>query len=87
MKVVLKYLRTLSVKIAAWLDDFILAASSASLVSSHAALTLRTFEELGFVPKDMYTLGTESAHLYQYLSRQKKLIYLGLLHSYTCRYE
>ena len=32
-------------------------------------------------------LGTESAHLYQYLPRQKKLIYLGLLHSYTCRYE
>ena len=32
-------------------------------------------------------LGTESAHLYQYLPRQKKLIYVGLLHSYTCRYE
>ena len=50
MKVVLKFLRTLSVKIAAWIDDFILAASSASLVSSHAALTLQTFEDLGFVP-------------------------------------
>ena len=32
-------------------------------------------------------LGTESAHLYLYLPRQNKLIYLGLLHSYTCRYE
>ena len=38
---------------------------------------------------NLYTLGTESAHLYQYLPRQKKLIYLGLLvlHSYTCCYE
>ena len=50
MRVVLKFLRTHSVKIAAWIDDFILAASSASLVSSHASLTLRTFEELGFLP-------------------------------------
>ena len=50
MRVVMKFLRSLSVKIAAWIDDFILAAKSASLVSSHASLTLRTFEELGFVP-------------------------------------
>ena len=28
-------------------------------------------------------LGTESAHLYQFHPRKKKLIYLGLLHSYT----
>ena len=50
MRVVLKFLRSLSVKIAAWIDDFILAASSAELVSDHASLTLNTFKELGFLP-------------------------------------
>ena len=50
IRVVLKFLRSLSVKIAAWIDDFILAASSADLVSSHASLTIRTFEDLGFLP-------------------------------------
>ena len=69
MKVVLKYLRTLSVKIAAWIDDFILAARSASLVSSHAALTLRTFEELGFVPN------LEKSHLIPV----QRLCHLGLI--------
>ena len=69
MKVVLKFLRTLSVKIAAWIDDFILAASSASLVSSHAALTLRTFEELGFVPN------LEKSHL----KPVQRLCHLGLI--------
>ena len=69
MKVVLKYLRTLAVKIAAWLDDFILAASSASLVSSHATLTLRTFEELGFVPN------IEKSHL----KPVQRLCHLGLI--------
>ena len=69
MKVVLKFLRTLSVKIAAWIDDFILAASSASLVSSHAALTLQTFEDLGFVPN------LEKSHL----KPVQKLCHLGLI--------
>ena len=32
-------------------------------------------------------LGTESAHLYQYLPKQKKRIYLSVLHSYICCYE
>ena len=50
MRVVLKFLRSLSVKIAAWIDDFLLAASSADLVSDHASLTLRTFKELGYIP-------------------------------------
>ena len=50
MRVVLKFLRSLSVKIAAWIDDFIIAAGSASLVSSHASLTINTFKELGFLP-------------------------------------
>ena len=50
MKVVLVYLRSFTIKIAAWLDDFLLAAASAKLVSEQASFTLRTFEELGFVP-------------------------------------
>ena len=69
MKVVLKFLRKLSVKIAAWIDDFILAASSASLVSSHASLTLKTFEDLGFVPN------LEKSHL----KPVQKLYHLGLI--------
>ena len=50
MQVVLTHLRSFSIKIAAWLDDFLLAACSAKLASEQASLTLRTFEELGFVP-------------------------------------
>ena len=50
MKVVLTHLRSLSIKISAWLDDFLLVACSAKLVSEQASITLRTFEELGFVP-------------------------------------
>ena len=50
MRVVLTFLRTHSVKIAAWIDDFILAASSPALAASHASFTIRTFEELGFLP-------------------------------------
>ena len=50
MRVVLKFLRSLSVKIAAWIDDFILAASSAEMVSDHASLTLNTFKELELLP-------------------------------------
>ena len=50
MKTVLTYLRSFSIKIAAWLDDFILAASSAELVRSQASFTLQTFQDLGFVP-------------------------------------
>ena len=50
MKTVLTYLRSFSIKIAAWLDDFILAASSAELVRSQASFTVQTFQDLGFVP-------------------------------------
>ena len=46
MRVVLKFLRSLSIKITAWIDDFILSASSAALVSSHASQALQNFEEL-----------------------------------------
>ena len=40
MRVVMKFLRSLSVKIAAWIDDFILAAKSASLAASNASLNM-----------------------------------------------
>ena len=50
MKTVLTYLRSYAIKIAAWLDDFILAANSAALVKSQADFAIKTFQELGFVP-------------------------------------
>ena len=50
MKVVLTYFRSFAIKIAAWLDDFILSAASAELISSQASFVLKSFEELGFVP-------------------------------------
>ena len=50
MKAVLSYLRSFAIKIAAWLDDFLLAASSAELVKEQASFTLRSLKELGFVP-------------------------------------
>ena len=50
MKAVLTYLRSFAIKIAAWLDDFIMAAASAELVKSQADFTIKTFQELGFVP-------------------------------------
>ena len=69
MRVVMKFLRSLSVKIAAWIDDFLLAARSAALVSSHASLTLHTFEELGFIPN------IEKSHL----TPVQRLCHLGLV--------
>lgn len=69
MRVVLRFLRSLSVKIAAWIDDFILAANSASLVSDHASLTLRTFKDLGFLPN------IEKSHL----KPVQRLCHLGLI--------
>ena len=50
MKTVLTYLRSFAIKIAAWLDDFLLAACSAEVVQSQADFTIKTFQELGFVP-------------------------------------
>ena len=50
MRVVLSYLRCHSVRIAAWIDDFFIAAPSKVKCQDHAFLTFRTFEELGFVP-------------------------------------
>ena len=65
----MKFLRSLSVKIAAWIDDFILAAKSYELASSHAALTLQTFRELGFIPN----IGKS------HLTPVQKLCHLGLV--------
>ena len=50
VKTILVYLRSFAIKIAAWLDDFLLAASSAELVTSQGEFTIRTFQELGFIP-------------------------------------
>ena len=50
VKPILVYLRSFAIKIAAWLDDFLLAASSAELVTSQAEFTICTFQELGFIP-------------------------------------
>ena len=50
MRVVMAYLRARSLRISAWLDDLLLAASSASLASSQASTVLGTLEELGFIP-------------------------------------
>ena len=50
MKAVLSYLRSFAIKIAAWLDDFLLAAKSAELLKEHSSFTLSTLQELGFVP-------------------------------------
>ena len=50
MRVVLSYFRSFSIKIAAWLDDFLVAASSASLASSQASFIIEKLEQLGFVP-------------------------------------
>ena len=50
MKTVLSYLRSFAIKIAAWLDDFLLAAKSADLAKEHTSFTLSTLKELGFVP-------------------------------------
>ena len=69
MRVVLKYLRSFSIKIAAWIDDFILAASSASLASSNASFTIRSFQEFGFIPN------IEKSHL----KPTQRLTHLGLV--------
>ena len=69
MRVVLKFLRSLSIKIGAWIDDFILSASSAALASSHSSLAIQTFEELGFIPN----IGKSQ------LKPVQKLYHLGLI--------
>ena len=50
MKVVLSYFRSFSIRIAAWLDDFLVAASSAALATSQGEFITQRLEQLGFVP-------------------------------------
>ena len=50
MRVVMAFLRSRSIRIAAWIDDFLLASSSRALCQDHTFQALRTFEELGFLP-------------------------------------
>ena len=50
VRVVLTYLRRFGIRIAAWIDDFLMMSSSRSFCQSHAFRTVRTFEELGFIP-------------------------------------
>ena len=50
IRVVLSFLRRQNIRIAAWIDDFILTASSLSLCKDQTFKTLGTFKELGFLP-------------------------------------
>ena len=50
MRVVMTFLHRQNIRISAWIDDILIAASSLSLCQEQAFLTVRTFEELGFVP-------------------------------------
>ena len=50
LRVVLAYLRFRGIRIASWIDDTLVAASSRSLCQDHTFFTVRTFEELEFVP-------------------------------------
>ena len=50
MRCVLSYLRCRGIRIAAWIDDFLIASSSRTLCLEHTSRTIGTFEELGFLP-------------------------------------
>ena len=50
MRAVLSFLRSRGIRIAAWIDDFFVASSSQDLCREHAFRTVRTFQELGFLP-------------------------------------
>ena len=66
MRVVMSYLRSRGLRISAWLDDLLLAASSASLTASQTNTTLGTLEELGFLPnyeKSVLTPAQRISHL------------------------
>ena len=70
LRVVLAYLRFRGIRIASWIDDTLVAASSRSLCQDHTFLTVRTFEELGFVPNRGKS---------QLTPVQKKICHLGLV--------
>ena len=66
MRVVMSHLRSRGLRISAWLDDLLLAASSASLTASQTNTTLGTLEELGFIPnyeKSVLTPAQRISHL------------------------
>ena len=50
MRIVMSFLRSRGIRIAAWIDDFFIAASSQFLCQEHTFRTVRTFQELGFLP-------------------------------------
>lgn len=50
MRCVMSFLRSRGIRIAAWIDDFLITSSSSMLCLEHASRTVRTFEELGFLP-------------------------------------
>ena len=50
LRVVMMFLRSSGIRIAAWFDDLLLAASSASLCADQAHTALGTLTELGFLP-------------------------------------
>ena len=69
MRVVMTFLHRQNIRISAWIDDFLIAASSLSLYQEQAFLTVRTFEELGFVPN------FEKSQL----SPSRRICHLGLI--------
>ena len=69
IRVVLTFLRRQSIRISAWLDDFLIASDSFSLCQEQAFLSLRTFEELGFIPN------LEKSQL----SPSQRICHLGLI--------
>ena len=69
IRVILTFLRSQHIRISAWIDDFLLAASSKQLCEEHSFTTIRTFEELGFIPN------IEKSHLVP----SQKLLHLGLI--------
>ena len=68
LRVVMSFLRAQSFRIASWLDDLLLIASSFALAYSQAVSTLNTLESLGFTPNYEKSVLTPS----------QKNLYLGL---------
>ena len=69
LRYVLIYLRSQSIRISAWLDDLMIASSSASLTSSQTTTTLGTLEELGFLPNYAKSV----------LTPTQRILHLGLI--------
>ena len=69
IRVILTFLRRQNIRIAAWIDDFLIASASFSVCQDQAFQSLRTFEELGFVPN------LEKSQLYP----SQRICHLGLI--------